>query len=55
MNNVHHYIFKIFHRKLLPLNGKTMVRIELNENFNEQITEILLADVPCLIHKFIEI
>ena len=41
---------KDFSPKILPLNGKTMVTIYLNEDFNpKDITEILLIDRPCVI------
>ena len=40
---------KDFTPKLIPLNGKTIVKIYLNEHFNENIIEIFLAGVPCLV------
>ena len=40
---------KDFSPKLIPLNGKTIVKIYLNEHFNESIIEIFLADIPCLV------
>ncbi|UJR35034.1 hypothetical protein I4U23_027810 [Adineta vaga] len=38
-----------FSPKILPLYGETLVIIDLNENLNEKISEITLADIPCLI------
>jgi len=40
---------KNFLPKIIPLNGKTIITIDLNENFKEKIIEILLADIPCII------
>ncbi len=40
---------KNFSPKIIPLNGKTIITIDLNENFKEKIIEILLADIPCII------
>jgi hypothetical protein len=40
---------KDFSPKLIPLNGKTIVQIYLNEHFTEKIIEILLTDIPCLL------
>lgn len=38
-----------FSPKLIPLNGQTIVNIYLNEFINEDIMEILLVDIPCLL------
>ncbi|CAF5228335.1 unnamed protein product, partial [Rotaria magnacalcarata] len=38
-----------FSPKSIPLNGRTIINILLNEHINEEIVEILLADIPCLL------
>jgi len=38
-----------FSPKILPLNGKTIVTIDLNENFNEKIEEIRIGNVRCAV------
>ncbi|CAF1643535.1 unnamed protein product, partial [Adineta ricciae] len=38
-----------FSPKVLPLNGETIVTIDLNEDLHKKILEITLADIPCLI------
>ncbi|CAF3744671.1 unnamed protein product [Rotaria sordida] len=38
-----------FSPKLIPLYGKTIINIYLNEYINEEILEILLIDIPCLL------
>ncbi|CAF3914216.1 unnamed protein product, partial [Rotaria magnacalcarata] len=38
-----------FSPKSIPLNGRTIINILLNEHINEEIIEILLADIPCLL------
>ncbi|CAF2390973.1 unnamed protein product [Rotaria sp. Silwood2] len=40
---------KDFSPKLIPLNGKTIINIYLNEYINEKIIEILLVNIPCLL------
>jgi hypothetical protein len=40
---------KDFSPKIIPLDGKTIITIYLNEYFKENILEILLIDIPCLI------
>jgi hypothetical protein len=40
-----------FSPKILPMNGETIVTIYLNELIKNEIVQITLADIPCLIIK----
>lgn len=42
---------KDFSPKKIPLNGETIVKIYLNEIITDDIIEITLAEIPCLIIK----
>ena len=42
-------IIKNFSPKIIPLNGKTIISFDLNEDLKEKILEIRLIDQPCLL------